>query len=80
VITYGPSSRTGMSTSGDTTAPEGLTACSWVLHGTPTVTQLVNKFPAFYWAQKLTTVFTGACNWSLSRVTWAQFMLFHHIS
>jgi hypothetical protein len=36
------------------------------------VTQLFKKFPEFYRIQRLITVFTRACHWSLSWARWIQ--------
>jgi len=44
------------------------------------VTQLVEKFSAFYEARKFITVFTRSCHWSLSWSKWIQSTSSHTLS
>jgi len=37
-----------------------------------TVTQLVKKFPSFYWTPRFIIMIIAACHWSLYWVTWIQ--------
>jgi len=46
-----------------------LTPWSSVILDKLTVTQIVKKFPAFYWTPRFITVFTRARHWSLSLVS-----------
>jgi hypothetical protein len=49
-----------------------LTPCSWVHLKRLWVPQPVKKFPAFYWTQRVITVFMRTRHWALSWVTWIQ--------
>jgi hypothetical protein len=48
----------------------GLTPWNRVLLEKPRVTQLINKFPAFYGTQKFITVFISVHHWTLSWARW----------